>query len=66
MQQARNTRTRLDLLRWKKQAVVKILKKDVAGLLNNMSVASEQHGRIEKLTDDPSRKDQGELSEHFG
>ena len=46
--------------------MVKFLKKDVAGLLNNMSVASEQHGRIEKLTDDPSRKDQGELSEHFG
>jgi hypothetical protein len=26
------------------------------------SVASEQHGRIEELTDDQSRKDQGELS----
>ena len=52
MQQARNTQIRLDLLRWKKQAVVKILKKDVAGLLNNMSVASEQHGRIEQLTDE--------------
>ena len=42
------------------------LKKDVAGLLKNITVASEQHGRIDKLTDDPSRKDQGELSEHFG
>ena len=30
------------------------------------SMASEQHGRIEKLTDELSRKDQGELSEHFG
>jgi hypothetical protein len=30
------------------------------------SVASEQQGRIEELTDDQSRKDQGELSVHFG
>lgn len=45
-------------------------KKDLETQLNELknmeSVASEQHGRIEKLTDELSRKDQGELSEHFG
>jgi len=28
-------------------------------------VASEQHGRIKELTDELSRKDQGELSECY-
>jgi chromosome segregation ATPase len=43
----------------------KALETQVNELKNMESVASEQHGRIKELTDELSRKDQGELSEHF-
>lgn len=43
----------------------KILETEVNELKNMESVASDQHGKINELTDELSRKDQGELSEHF-
>ena len=43
----------------------KALETQVNELKNMESVASEQHGRIKELTDELSRKDQGELSECY-
>lgn len=43
----------------------KALETEVNELKNMESVASDQHGKINELTDELSRKDQGELSEHF-